>query len=234
MARAPHPGEHRPRVLGRRVGAHSVEYGQGVLREVIARRERPGPWSSPTGHDQAPCGCSAACSSPAMRATVGQAGQGSRQRARHVERRAGAALGHGRRSRPSPCVLAAQLARAAPARGARAAVVGRTSRSRTARSRFAAAGSWKARSSRRDRRVGAGTARCRCSSRSPTRWRRCTKPQLAEKTAAGPAYEADVDTGYVCADELGVPLHPEHYSATNFTASPGLSRASDCTTPAAQ
>jgi integrase len=36
--------------------------------------------------------------------------------------------------------------------------------------------------------------------------------QLAEKAAAGPAYAADVDNGYVCADELGAPLHPEHYS----------------------
>jgi integrase len=36
--------------------------------------------------------------------------------------------------------------------------------------------------------------------------------QLAEKTAAGAAYPADVDGNYICADELGAPLHPEHYS----------------------
>jgi integrase len=36
--------------------------------------------------------------------------------------------------------------------------------------------------------------------------------QLAEKAAAGAAYAGDVDSGYVCADELGAPLHPEHYS----------------------
>lgn len=38
------------------------------------------------------------------------------------------------------------------------------------------------------------------------------KAQLAEQAAAGHAYAADVDNGYVCADELGVPLHPERYS----------------------
>jgi integrase len=36
--------------------------------------------------------------------------------------------------------------------------------------------------------------------------------QLAEQAAAGAAYAADVDSGYVCADELGAPVHPEHYS----------------------
>jgi integrase len=36
--------------------------------------------------------------------------------------------------------------------------------------------------------------------------------QAAEKAAAGPAYLADVDAGYVCADELGEALHPERYS----------------------
>ena len=36
--------------------------------------------------------------------------------------------------------------------------------------------------------------------------------QLAEKAAAGSAYQGDVDSGYVCADELGAPLHPEWYS----------------------
>ena len=37
--------------------------------------------------------------------------------------------------------------------------------------------------------------------------------QLAEKAAAGAAYASDdVDSGHVCADELGAPLHPEHYS----------------------
>jgi integrase len=38
------------------------------------------------------------------------------------------------------------------------------------------------------------------------------KAQLGEKAAAGPAYAGEVDDGYVAADELGVPLHPEHYS----------------------
>ena len=38
------------------------------------------------------------------------------------------------------------------------------------------------------------------------------KTQLADKAAAGPAYAAEVDDGYVCADELGVPLNPEVYS----------------------
>jgi len=36
--------------------------------------------------------------------------------------------------------------------------------------------------------------------------------QVAEKTAAGPAYAGEVDDGYVCADELGRPMHPEHWS----------------------
>jgi integrase len=36
--------------------------------------------------------------------------------------------------------------------------------------------------------------------------------QAAEKDAAGPAYAADVDSGYLAADELGQPLHPERYS----------------------
>jgi integrase len=36
--------------------------------------------------------------------------------------------------------------------------------------------------------------------------------QLAEKAAAGPAYAVEVDDGYVCADELGRPVHPEWYS----------------------
>jgi len=36
--------------------------------------------------------------------------------------------------------------------------------------------------------------------------------QAAEKAAAGPAYPADVDVGYVCTDELGEPLNPERYS----------------------
>jgi integrase len=36
--------------------------------------------------------------------------------------------------------------------------------------------------------------------------------QAGEKAAAGTAYTADVDAGYVCADELGEPLHPERYS----------------------
>ena len=38
------------------------------------------------------------------------------------------------------------------------------------------------------------------------------KTQLAERAAAGAAYAGDVDNGYVCADELGAPLHPERYS----------------------
>ncbi len=38
------------------------------------------------------------------------------------------------------------------------------------------------------------------------------KTHLAERTAAGAAYAGDVDGGYVCADELGRPLHPERYS----------------------
>jgi integrase len=38
------------------------------------------------------------------------------------------------------------------------------------------------------------------------------KTQLAERAAAGSAYAGDVDGGYVCADELGRPLHPERYS----------------------
>lgn len=38
------------------------------------------------------------------------------------------------------------------------------------------------------------------------------KTQLAERAAAGAAYAGDVDNGYVCADELGQPLHPERYS----------------------
>jgi len=36
--------------------------------------------------------------------------------------------------------------------------------------------------------------------------------QLAEKAAAGPAYAGEVDDGWVCADELGRPAHPEWYS----------------------
>jgi integrase len=36
--------------------------------------------------------------------------------------------------------------------------------------------------------------------------------QAAEKDAAGAAYMADVDSGYIAADELGQPLHPERYS----------------------
>jgi integrase len=36
--------------------------------------------------------------------------------------------------------------------------------------------------------------------------------QAAEKDAAGAAYPADIDDGYVCADELGRPLSPERYS----------------------
>lgn len=36
--------------------------------------------------------------------------------------------------------------------------------------------------------------------------------QVAERTAAGAAYAGDVDNGYVCADELGQPVHPERYS----------------------
>jgi integrase len=38
------------------------------------------------------------------------------------------------------------------------------------------------------------------------------KAQLAERAAAGAAYAGDVDGGYVCADELGRPVHPERYS----------------------
>ena len=38
------------------------------------------------------------------------------------------------------------------------------------------------------------------------------KSQLAERATAGAAYAGDVDNGYVCADELGAPLHPERYS----------------------
>ena len=38
------------------------------------------------------------------------------------------------------------------------------------------------------------------------------KTQMAERAAAGSAYAGDVDGGYVCADELGAPLHPERYS----------------------
>jgi integrase len=38
------------------------------------------------------------------------------------------------------------------------------------------------------------------------------RTQLAECAAAGAAYAGDVDGGYVCADELGRPLHPERYS----------------------
>lgn len=33
-----------------------------------------------------------------------------------------------------------------------------------------------------------------------------------EARAAGPAYAGEVDDGYVCADELGAPMHPERYS----------------------
>lgn len=36
--------------------------------------------------------------------------------------------------------------------------------------------------------------------------------QAAEKDAAGAAYPAEVDDGYVCCDELGQPLNPERYS----------------------
>ena len=36
--------------------------------------------------------------------------------------------------------------------------------------------------------------------------------QSAEREAAGPAYEAEVDDGYVACDELGAPLHPERLS----------------------
>lgn len=36
--------------------------------------------------------------------------------------------------------------------------------------------------------------------------------RVAEKAAAGDAYPGDVEGGYVAADELGVPLHPEWYS----------------------
>ena len=36
--------------------------------------------------------------------------------------------------------------------------------------------------------------------------------QGTEKNAAGPAYLADVDSNYIAVDELGAPLHPEHYS----------------------
>ncbi len=38
------------------------------------------------------------------------------------------------------------------------------------------------------------------------------KTQLAERAAASATYAGDVDGGYVCADELGRPLHPERYS----------------------
>ncbi len=38
------------------------------------------------------------------------------------------------------------------------------------------------------------------------------KAQLAEKATAGDAYAADVDSNYIAADEMGAPLHPEHYS----------------------
>jgi integrase len=38
------------------------------------------------------------------------------------------------------------------------------------------------------------------------------KTQLAERAAAGAACAGDVDGGYVCADELGRPVHPERYS----------------------
>jgi integrase len=38
------------------------------------------------------------------------------------------------------------------------------------------------------------------------------KAQVAEKEAAGAAYGGDVDSGYIAADELGRPLHPETYS----------------------
>ena len=48
--------------------------------------------------------------------------------------------------------------------------------------------------------------------RSRPRSRRCTRCRSTEKAAAGAAYAGDVDTGYVCADELGQPLHPERYS----------------------
>ena len=36
--------------------------------------------------------------------------------------------------------------------------------------------------------------------------------QLAEKAAAGAAWATDVDGNYICCDELGAPLHPDHYS----------------------
>jgi integrase len=36
--------------------------------------------------------------------------------------------------------------------------------------------------------------------------------QAAEKDTARAAYAADVEDGYVCADELGLPMHPEWYS----------------------
>jgi len=35
---------------------------------------------------------------------------------------------------------------------------------------------------------------------------------VTEKAAAGAAYAGDVEDGYVAADELGQPLHPERYS----------------------
>ncbi len=37
--------------------------------------------------------------------------------------------------------------------------------------------------------------------------------QLAEKAAAGAAYAGDVDSGFVCCDELGQPVHPEWWSS---------------------
>jgi integrase len=36
--------------------------------------------------------------------------------------------------------------------------------------------------------------------------------QAEEKKVAGAAYNGDVDNGFVCVDELGEPVHPEHYS----------------------
>lgn len=50
------------------------------------------------------------------------------------------------------------------------------------------------------------------------------KAQLAEKAAAGPAYAGEVDDSYVCCDELGRPVHPEHYSDEFHRIAAGLPR----------
>lgn len=48
--------------------------------------------------------------------------------------------------------------------------------------------------------------------------------QRAEQETAGPAYAGDVDSGYVAADELGGPLHPERISDEFHRIAAGLPR----------